>query len=295
MNILVFGREGQLARALAETLDAAVTFAGRQDVDLAMPGAGEAAVARSGCDLVINAAAYTLVDRAEAEPDSNRRLNAEAPGELARAAAAAGAPIVHVSTDYVFDGTKCGAYREDDATAPLGAYGRAKLAGEHAVAEANPHHLILRTAWVISPWGRNFVRTMIDAASRNDELKVVADQSGSPTSALDLARGIAAAIATLGPADARWGTYHLAGSGTASWHDLAVATMSAAAVNGLRFVPVRPISTADWPTPAPRPANSVLDSARFEQAFAYRMPHWHASLEPIVERIAVERRDEQAV
>lgn len=295
MNILVFGREGQLARALAEVLGGAeVTFASRKDVDLAIPGAGEAAIARSGCDLVINAAAYTAVDQAEGEAEANFRLNAEAPSELARAAAAAGASIVHVSTDYVFDGTKPGPYREDDPTAPLGAYGRAKLAGEEAVAEANPRHLILRTAWVVSPWGRNFVRTMIDAAASRDELRVLADQRGSPTSALDLALGIAAAITTLGTDDARWGTYHLAGSGTASWHDLAVATMAEAAANGLRSVPVHRITTADWPTPAPRPANSVLDSARFAQAFGFAMPDWRASLRPIVERIAAERREERA-
>lgn len=294
MNILVFGREGQLARALAEVLDGgAVTFAGRTDVDLAVVGTGEAAIAASRCDLVINVAAYTDVDQAEADRDSNRRLNAEAPGELARAAAKTGAPIVHVSTDYVFEGTKLGAYREEDATAPLGAYGAAKLMGETAVADANPRHLILRTAWLISPWGRNFVRTMIDAAALNDELRVVADQRGSPTSALDLARGIAAAVAALGRGATCWGTYHLAGSGTASWHDLAAATMEEANAHGLRSVPVQPIATKDWPTPAPRPVNSVLDSSRFERTFGYRMPYWRASLRSIVASIAAMAGEER--
>lgn len=295
MRILVFGRQGQLARALAETVTGhELVFVSRTDVDLAVPGSGAAAIAKSGCDFVINAAAFTAVDLAEEQSEACFRLNAEAPGELALAAAAIGVPIIHVSTDYVFDGSGSEAYREDHPTAPLGAYGRAKLAGEKAVAKANPRHLIVRTAWVISPWGRNFVRTMIDSAARNDELRVVADQRGSPTSALALARAIAAVVSTLAAEDARWGTYHLAGGGSASWHELAVATMEAAAANGLRAVPVRPIATADWPTPAPRPANSMLDSSRFERTFGCRMPDWRESLPAIVERIAAERREQAA-
>ncbi|WP_118857365.1 dTDP-4-dehydrorhamnose reductase [Sphingomonas mesophila] len=297
MKILVFGRSGQLARALAEELgEYQPIFVARPELDLEVPGQGAEAIAASGADFVINAAAFTAVDAAEGEGAlANQRLNAEAPGELAAAAAAIGAPIVHVSTDYVFDGRASRPWREDDMVAPLGAYGRAKLAGERAVAAGNPRHLLLRTAWVISPWGRNFVRTMLAAAERGADLKVVADQSGSPTSASDLARGIVAVARHFAAeGDAPWGLYHLAGAGSASWHELAEATMAEAAAAGLPAVPVRPIATADWPTPAPRPANSELDSSRFAGAFDFAMPEWRRSLASIVARIAADRRSDQA-
>lgn len=292
MKILVFGRQGQLARALDESLaEMSPAFVARPECDLTEPGAASRWIVESQPDLVINASAYTAVDLAESDPEGAIRLNSEAPVEIAAAAHTIGAPIFHVSTDYVFDGQLDRAYREDDATSPLGEYGRSKLAGEIAVADANPRHLILRTSWLISPWGSNFVRTILAVAEQRVELTVVDDQVGTPTSALDLAQAIKAVVdcprRTL--TETPWGTYHVAGTGKASWFDVARATMQEAEVNGLRSVPVRAIASADWPTPARRPANSMLDSSRFRAAFDFTMPHWRESLREIVSRIAVSR------
>ncbi|HXH52826.1 MAG TPA: dTDP-4-dehydrorhamnose reductase [Sphingomicrobium sp.] len=289
MRILVTGRDGQLARSLSERLvDHELLFAGRPEVDLTERGSVDAAILAARPDAVINAAAYTAVDQAESEEALAFRINAEAAGEAAGAAAKVGASIIQLSTDYVFDGSGSSAYRETDLTAPQSAYGRSKLAGEQAVRAANPRHLILRTAWLYSPFGRNFVRTMLAAARQRDVLTVVEDQRGSPTSALDLADGIAAVLGRH-PAEAiggLWGTYHLANAGETSWYGFAVAIMDEARGLGLRSAEVRPIRKADWPTPARRPANSVLNSSRFARAFGFTMPHWRNSLAEVVRRIA---------
>jgi dTDP-4-dehydrorhamnose reductase len=284
MKVMVTGRSGQLARSLAERATASEVIAvGRPELDLEIPGSAEAAIRRIGPDVVINAAAYTDVDSAEDEPDRAFRINADGAGEVAKTAKALDIPLIQISTDYVFDGSASDAYAEDAAVAPLGAYGRSKLAGEEKVRAANPKHLILRTSWVYSPFGRNFVKTMFDAAEQRDELRVVADQRGCPTSALDLADALLRLIE-------RWNgqgaTYHLAGSGEASWYDLACEVMSVRKRLGLRVAKVQPIATADWPTRAERPRNSVLDSGKFERDFGFRLPDWRPSIAEVVERLA---------
>ena len=262
MRILVTGKEGQLARSLAERARLhpwiELVTAGRPEVDLETPGSVASAISAARPDAVVNAAAYTAVDQAEDEPGRAMRINADAAGEAADAARAAGAPIIQVSTDYVFDGSASAPYDEAAPTAAIGAYGRSKLAGEEQVRAANPDHLILRTAWVYSPFGRNFVRTMMGLAERTDTVRVVGDQKGNPSSALDLADGIILILGRWRRGD-RTGmgrTYHLAGAGEASWADFADAIFEACRSLGLPAAQVQPIATADWPTKAVRPANS---------------------------------------
>ncbi|MET1111543.1 MAG: dTDP-4-dehydrorhamnose reductase [Allosphingosinicella sp.] len=292
MRVLVTGREGQLARSLAERARAVpgltLETVGRPDLDLERPDSIAAAIAAAAPDVVVNAAAYTAVDQAEDEPDRAFRINAAAAGEVAAAARRAGARIVQISTDYVYDGAGAGAYAESAPTRPLGIYGRSKLEGEQRVAEANPDHVVLRTAWVYSPYGRNFVKTMLGAAAQRDELAVVADQRGNPTAAGDIADGIFALVAAWRdrPGLGLGGAYHLAGTGEASWFDFAAAIFEEAARHGLPTAMVKPIRTADWPTRAARPANSVLDSGRFAADFGYRAPPWRQSTAAVVAELA---------
>lgn len=292
MKVLVTGSQGQLARSLAERAvnhpQIELVTAGRPELDLAVPGSGEAAVRSIAPDVVINAAAYTAVDQAEDEPDRAMRVNGEAAGELAGAARAIGAPIIQISTDYVFDGHSAAPYAEDAPTNPIGAYGRSKLAGEERVRQANPDHLILRTAWVYSPFGHNFVKTMMRLAQTRDRITVVADQIGNPSSALDLADGIFAMLERWrgGERSGLGGTYHLAGTGSASWFDFARAIFDECRAQGLPAAEVEAIRTADWPTMAARPANSQLDSSKFERDFGWQMPEWQEGLADVVSRIA---------
>lgn len=288
--ILVIGRSGQLARSLAERGAARgleLRFAARPDLDLARPETLRRAVAESGAAIVVNAAAHTAVDQAEDEPEAAHALNAVAPGVLAEAAREQGARLIHVSTDYVFDGSGERPWREEDPTGPSSVYGRTKLAGEAAVRAALPDHVILRTAWVYSPFGRNFVRTMLSLAGTRDALTVVGDQVGNPTSALDIADGILAAVAAweTEPARGTGETYHLAGTGSASWADFAREIFALSRARGGPFAEVRDIASADWPAKAPRPLNSRLASDKFAAAFGYRAPDWRASLAPVVERL----------
>lgn len=293
MKVLVTGRHGQLARSLAQQArgDIEVVFAARPEADLAVPGSIAAVIMAQRPQVVLNAAAYTLVDQAEDEPELAQRINADAAGEAAVAAQEVGARIVQISTDYVFDGTGRRPYREDDPVRPLGAYGRTKLSGEKQVRAANPRHLILRTAWVFSPFGRNFVKSMMAAAETRPELTVVADQQGSPTSALDLADAILAVLQqwSRGGEVGLGETLHLGGSGQASWYELARATMEECRRVGLPSAEVRPIRTEDWPTRAPRPAYSALDSSRFAALTVLAMPQWRLSLAKVVEQIARDR------
>jgi dTDP-4-dehydrorhamnose reductase len=292
MRVLVTGCEGQLARSLQERGAAlphvSVQAIGRPELDLERPGSIAEAIAAAAPDVVVNAAAYTAVDQAEDEPERAFRINGAAAGEVAAAARRAGARIIQVSTDYVFDGTAPGAYAETAPTRPLGIYGRSKLEGELRVAEANPDHVILRTAWVYGVHGRNFLKTMLGAAARRDELGVVADQHGNPTASDDLADGIFALIAAWRdrPLLGLGGTYHLAGTGEASWFEFATAIFEEAARHGLPSAAVRPIRTADWPTRAARPANSALDSRRFAAHFGYRAPPWRQSTAAAVAELA---------
>ena len=256
---------------------------GRPQLDLEVAGSAAAAIAKAAPDVVINAAAYTAVDQAEDEPERAFRINADAAGEIAAAAASAGAAVIHLSTDYVFDGLGEGPYREDAPVSPLGVYGRSKLAGEEQVRAANPRHAIVRTAWVYSPFGKNFVKSIMAAAGVRDRLTVVDDQRGSPTSALDLANGLLVMIGRGGG----WGeTYHLAGTGEASWCEFAREIMAQCDANGLPHVPVDPIRTEDWPTRAVRPRNSVLDCSKFAQRFGFTMPDWRVSTAEVVRRLA---------
>ena len=292
MRVLVTGQHGQLVRSLLETSSPTTEWVaiGRPEVDLAQPGSLANAMSAIRPDLVVNAAAYTAVDQAEAEPGLAFRINADAAGEAAAAARDLAIPIVQLSTDYVFDGAGQGAYREDAPTAPLGVYGRSKLAGETQVRAANPDHFILRTAWVYSPFGDNFVKTMIRAAGQRDVLNVVDDQVGNPSSALDLVAGLVAVIDRWA-SGARTGlgeTYHLAGSGLTSWCGLASEVMANCRRLGLPDAEVRPIATADWPTPAPRPRNSALDSGKFAADFGFPMPDWRGSVARVVDRLAAE-------
>jgi dTDP-4-dehydrorhamnose reductase len=287
MKVLVTGIEGQLARSLIERArlypEVKLMAVGRPRLDLEVPGSAATAIAEAAPDIVINAAAYTAVDQAEDEPERAFRINADAAGEVAAAAARAGAAVIQLSTDYVFDGQGSGPYREDAPVSPLGVYGRSKLAGEEQVRAANPRHAIARTAWVYGPLGRNFLKSIMAAAGVRERLTVVDDQRGSPTSALDLADGLLAMIETGGG----WGeTYHLAGKGEASWCEFAREIMAQCAANGLPHVPVDPIRTEDWPTRAVRPSNSVLDSGKFERAFGFVMTDWRSATRAVVERLA---------
>lgn len=295
MRVLVTGARGQLALSLVRGAAAIpgmeLCTAARPHLDLERLETIEPAVRAAAPDLVVNAAAYTAVDQAEDEPERAFRINGEAAGELAAAARRHGARIVQVSTDYVFDGTGEGPYAETAPTRPLGVYGRSKLEGERRVAEANPDHVIVRTAWVYSPFGHNFVRTMLAAATKRSELNVVADQRGNPTAATAIADGLFALIG-------RWrdrpglglgGTYHLAGTGVATWFDFATAIFEEAARLGLPAASVRPIRTEDWPTRAARPANSMLDSGRFADDFGYRAPPWRKSLAAVVAELGAGR------
>jgi dTDP-4-dehydrorhamnose reductase len=291
MKVLVTGRDGQLAQSLAERAagqpDLTLHFAARPECDLAVPGSGAAAIRAAEPDLVVTAAAYTAVDKAEGEPELVHRINADAAGEIAEAAAAVSAPLIHVSTDYVFGGTGSAPMREDEPIAPLGVYGRTKAEGEAAVRAGQGDHLILRTAWVYSPFGANFVKTMLRLAADRDEIAVVADQVGSPTNALDLADLIfALAARRLAGDHSGWGqTYHAAGSGQASWAEFAAEIMrlSGAATR------IRPITTTEFPTPAKRPAWSVLDGSKLQQAFGLTLPEWKDSLAMVVKRLRDER------
>lgn len=288
MRILVTGRDGQLARSLAERSTSQpgleLQFAARPQSDLAVPGSVGAAIRDARPDLVVSAAAYTAVDKAEQEGDLAHRINAEAVGEIAQAAASVAAPVIHVSTDYVFGGTGNSPMREEEPIAPLGAYGQTKADGEAALRAGQGDHLILRTAWVYSPFGANFVKTMLRLSQDRDEIPVVADQVGSPTNALDLADVILALAARRLAGDASgWGeTYHAAGSGRASWADFAAEIMRLSGSD----TRIRPIATADFPTPAKRPAWSVLDGGKLHRQFGLALPHWRESLPAVVARLA---------
>lgn len=286
MRVLVTGAQGQLARSLAERARRSRTVelvaVGRPKLELEVPASAEETIAAIAPDWVINAAAYTAVDDAECDAERAFRINAEGAGAIAAAAAAVGAAIIQISTDYVFDGAAEQPYDETAKPNPLGVYGRSKLAGEEQVRLANQRHLIVRTAWLYSPFGKNFVKTMMNAARSRDVLRVVDDQRGSPTSAADLADALFRMI-EVGP---RFGeTYHVAGTGLASWHDFAQAIMDDCRRMGLPAAEVRPISSEKWPTRALRPVNSALDSSKFALEFGGSPACWQHSLAEVIGRI----------
>ncbi|MGB8814393.1 MAG: dTDP-4-dehydrorhamnose reductase [Paracoccaceae bacterium] len=279
MKALVFGKTGQVARELAKVLPTA-QFLGRDEADLAHPEACAQIIAGAKVDLVINAAAYTAVDRAETEEDAATVINGHAPGAMAQAAAARGIPFLHVSTDYVFDGTGTNAWAVGDATAPLGAYGRSKLAGEETVRAAGGAHVILRTSWVVSAHGANFVKTMLRLGRDRDSLTVVADQVGGPTPAADIARALAAIGAQM-VAGHRGGTYHFSGAPDVSWADFAREIFRQSGLG----CQVRDIPASDYPTPARRPENSRLDCSALARDFGIDRPDWRLGLHDILTQL----------
>ena len=286
--ILVFGAGGQIGRevlALANARGIKAAGCNRTQVDITSAAAVAAAIAEAKPRAVVNAAAYTAVDKAETEKESAYLANAWGAGLVARAAAEHGVPVIQISSDYVFNGTKIGPYVETDPIAPLGVYGRTKAEGEEQVRENNPRSCILRTAWVYGRFGANFLKTVLRLASEREELRVVADQYGCPTSALDVAEAVLAVDRAWNCGVEAAGTYHFAGAGITSWHGFASAIVdSRARVTGHR-VKVAAITTAEYPTLARRPANSALDSNLFETVFGYRAQAWQARVPETVEMI----------
>ena len=275
-TILVTGAGGQIGFEAARLLEphGEVIAADRAALDLADPDAIVAAVRGAKPALIVNAGAYTAVDRAESEAALARAINGRAPGILAEEAKRVGALLVHYSTDYVFDGKRTTPYREDDPTAPLNVYGQTKLEGEHAVAAAGRHSLVFRTSWVYGLRGRNFLLTVRRLAAERDEISIVADQIGVPNWSRALADATARIVAAgLSWAVERAGLYHLSATGTASWHEFAQAI-----VGDAKRPRVVPITTADYPTPARRPAYGVLGTQRFEATFGFGLDDWRESL-----------------
>jgi dTDP-4-dehydrorhamnose reductase len=298
--ILVAGKTGQLARCLVEAArlrGTALVAMGRPEFDLTRPESLAQAVAPHAPRAIVNAAAYTGVDKAEAEPALAMTVNRDGAAALAVAAARLGVPFIHVSTDYVFDGRKHGAYVEEDAPAPLGAYGRSKLAGEAAVRAACPAGVILRTSWVYSPFGQNFVTTMLRLAATREKVQVVDDQHGAPTAAFDLAGAILDLVDRLSPAPRdrdTGGIYHLANEGETTWHGFATAIFAGWARRGRRVPALEAITTAQYPTPARRPANSRLDGNKIARVFGLRLPPWQSALERCLDELAEARAEAQA-
>jgi dTDP-4-dehydrorhamnose reductase len=289
LSLLVIGRTGQVAQALAATARRSgfedLRFTDRSVIDLLQPESARRAIFDSRPELVVIAAAYTAVDRAENERDAAMRINGDAVGEVAAAAAEVGAPVIHLSTDYVFDGSGEGAYRENDTTCPVNFYGASKLAGEEALRAAQVDHLILRTSWVYAPTGTNFVKTMLRLAADREEVRVVADQRGCPSSAGDLADAILGLALKRLRAGSRegWGeTYHLAGQGVCSWAEFAGHVFEQSRTLGGPHARVVPIPSSEYPTPARRPANSELDCGRIAQVFGVRPLDWRRSSSAVV-------------
>jgi len=290
IRIAVTGNNGQIVRSLIERsggTNSEVVRVGRPALDLSVPDTIDRAIGAAEADVLVSAAAYTNVDKAETEGDLADLINARAPGLLAARAKSLGIPLIHLSTDYVFDGAKADPYNEQDPICPINAYGRSKAAGERAVASTHQRHVILRTSWVYSPIGRNFVRTMLELARKQDEVRVVADQVGSPTAAADIADGILAVARNLvaDGGDERYGTFHMTAAGATNWAEVATAAFSASAERGGPSARVVPIASAEYHTPARRPANSRLDCTKIARVYGVSLPHWQSSLGPCVERI----------
>lgn len=291
MRIVVTGREGQVVRSLIERgrkTDHEIIPLGRPELDLSdEPRTIAEAVKAARPDAIVSAAAYTAVDKAESEPELAFTINGRGAGAVAQAASNLSIPLVHLSTDYVFDGSKASPYTEDDPAGPTGVYGASKLAGEEAVLSSHAGAAVLRTAWVYSPFGANFAKTMLRLANDRDEIAVVADQRGNPTSALDIADGILSVVANLHTSKepALRGIFHMSSEGDASWAEFAEAIFAVSASLGGPNASVRPIPTADYPTPAKRPANSRLDSSKLAQIHGVRLPDWRRSVEATIARL----------
>lgn len=284
MRLAIIGAKGQVGWELsrrAPMFGHEVLAWDVAELDITDAAAVDRALATSGANAVINAAAYTAVDRAEQEPESAFAVNRDGPAHLAVACARLGIPLLHISTDYVFDGTKTGPYTEDDPAAPLGVYGQSKWEGDEAVRRLLPRHLILRVSWVFGVEGHNFVKTILRLAREREELRVVADQRGCPTYAGDIADVLLELAGRIGQIDAdnAWGVYHYCGEPPTTWHGFASAIVERARLDEkLKVRTVTPITTADYPTPAARPANSVLDCARLTARFGIHPASWREGL-----------------
>lgn len=291
MKILVSGRTGQLAQCLVERAGACpdidLIAIGRPDLDLLQPHSIMPVLERIRPDIVVSAAAYTAVDLAESEPQLAFAINAEGAGQLAAAAELLGAAVIHISTDYVFGGDKGSAYDEREAAAPRNVYGQSKLAGEAAVAAANGRCVILRTAWAHSPYGRNFIRSMLDLATSHRSIRVVADRFGSPTSMLDVADAILHMAGRLSAHT--YGIYHVANRGVTNWAGLARQALSASRAVGGPWAEVEDIGSADYRSAAARPINTALSSAFFERTFSWSMPDWEESATLVAQRLATDQ------
>jgi len=291
-KLLLFGGSGQLGWTFRQHLPPEqLTVLDRQAADLAIPDAIRTAIRTHRPDIILNAPAYTAVDKAQSEPDLAHRINAVAPGVMAEEAQALGACLVHFSTDYVFAGEGTQPFRESDATGPLSVYGQTKLAGELAVQQACARHLIFRTSWVVGEHGGNFMKTMLRLAAERDSLRVVADQFGVPTSAKLLVQYSLAAVRHCWQSEAEqqaapWGLYHLVPAGETTWHAYAQHVIGLAHAQGLSLKAkpedVHPIRTEDYPLPAPRPKNSRLSTEKLERTFGMPLPPWQQSLPPVI-------------
>ncbi|MFA5955104.1 dTDP-4-dehydrorhamnose reductase [Hyphomicrobium sp.] len=297
-RVLIIGQNGQVSRSLYEVLSASghhVVKIGRPDVDLCNRASVAQAIRATRPSIVVNAAAYTAVDRAEDEPEAAFATNATGAQAAAEAAAEAGAVIIHFSTDYVFDGTKRKPYVETDAVAPAGVYGKSKLAGERLVAAVNAKHIILRTAWVFSPFGSNFAKTILRLNQERPEINVVDDQHGNPTYAPDLAEVVRQIIGSLGasPSDPEiFGTFHAVNSGETTWHAFASAIIDGAAQRGGPRAAILPIATTEYPTKALRPAYSVLSTDKLADVYGIRFRPWSEALSDGLDRLIGPLRDE---
>jgi dTDP-4-dehydrorhamnose reductase len=281
MKILIVGQHGQVSRELQRQLGVVgeLIVLGRDQLDLTLPDQIRQQVQHVRPDVIINAAAHTAVDLAESEPQAAFAINAIAPGILAQEALSLGIPLIHYSTDYVFDGTKVGPYNEEDRPNPLGVYGKSKLAGERAITDVQGKHLILRTSWVYSAHGRNFLLTMQRLMQEKPELRIVADQIGAPTWAGTIAQSTLALIERWQRDEAApWGTYHLSAQGETSWFGFAQAIGEALRKQGKTCAELLPIPSSEYPTPATRPLNSRLDCSRLQHEWGVRQPDWRTAL-----------------
>jgi dTDP-4-dehydrorhamnose reductase len=296
MRILIAGREGQLARGLREVSGCAgaeVIALGRPGFDLVDRKSVATAILRERPDIVVNAAAYATVDKAENDRAAAHAVNALGAEHLASACAGNSIPIIHVSTDYVFGGKKQDPYVEEDRTGPINVYGLTKLEGELRVAEACERHLILRTAWLHSPWGANFVKTMLRLATERTVIRVVSDQRGTPTYVPNLA-GIVLALAARAvtdPGATRWGVYHAVDVGETTWCGFAHEVFRLAAAYGLPAAQVEPIASTDYPTPAARPANSRLNCDKLRTSFGLELPDWRIGVRECVARLSAQQEN----
>lgn len=295
MRLAVTGKNGQVVSALQALAGPGLEIValGRPELDLARPDTVFKALREAKPDVVVSAAAYTAVDKAESEPDIAFAVNRDGAKAVARAANDIGVPVIHISTDYVFDGTKTTAYVENDPTGPASVYGRSKLAGEQAVSESTDNYAVLRTAWVYSEYGSNFLKTMLRLSESRDEINVVADQFGCPTSANDIAVAIVSIARKLAkdPAAHLRGVFHMSGTGETNWAGFAKQIFKFFAEDGGKSMIVNDIMTAQYPTPAQRPANSRLVCSKLEEVYGIRLPEWQISTRAVMAALAQNKKE----